>query len=73
MHYKTDEKIKDAASKMIASWDPSYLFVVTPAGFFIDSSRTIVDRDGKIEPLGIDHVSMELQERYTKLLNTFIE
>ena len=73
MHYKTDEKVKDAASKMIASWDPSYLFVVTPEGFYIDSSRTIVDRDGKIEPLGVEHVSVELQERYTKLLNTFID
>lgn len=73
MHNMTREKVLDAASKMINSWDPSFLFIVTPKSFYFESVRSIVEREGQIEPFGYDAVPRELQDKYLKLLNTFIE
>lgn len=72
MHVMTRDKVLEAAQKMINSWDPSYLFVVTPNCFFFESVRSIVEKEGQIEPFGYDAVSRDLQDKYLKLLNTFL-
>jgi hypothetical protein len=73
MHNMTREKVLVAANKMINSWDPSYLFVVTPHSFFFESVRSVVEKEGEIEAFGYDAVSKNLQDEYLKLLNTFID
>ena len=73
MHTMTREKVLDAAERMINSWDPSYLFIVTPHSFYFESVRSIVEKEGHIEPFGYDAVTKELQDEYLTLLNSFIE
>lgn len=73
MHNITREKVLMCAEKMINSWDPSYLFIVTPHSFYFESVRSIVEKKGQIEAFGYDAVSKELQDEYLKLLNTFID
>lgn len=73
MHTMTREKVLTAAEKMINSWDPSYLFIVTPHSFYFESVRSIVEKGGHIEPFGYDAVAKDLQDQYLELLNSFIE
>ncbi len=72
MRDKSDRKVLEAAQKMLSSWDPSYLFIATPEGFFMDAARTIITNNGKIETLKSETISKDLQENYLKLLNSFI-
>lgn len=72
MHNMTRDYVYLAAKKMLASWDPSYLFLVTPSCFYFESAETIVRNNGKIEPLGFNEINAELQDKYLKLLNDFI-
>lgn len=73
MYNMTTAKVLSAAEKMINSWDPSYLFIVTPTGFYFESVRSIVDKEGQIESFGYDAVARDLQDEYINLLNTFIK
>ena len=72
MHNITREKVYTAADRMINSWDPSYLFIVTPHSFYFESVRSIVEKKGQIEAFGYDAVPKELQDKYLVLLNSFI-
>lgn len=73
MHNVERRYVKEAAEKMIMSWDPSYLFIVSPKNFFFESASQIVKNEGKIEPLGFDTINRELQDKYLELLNKFIQ
>lgn len=68
----TKNKVLIAAKKMINSWNPSYLFIVTPEGFYFESVKSIVDKKGDIEEFGYDSVNDKLQKQYLELLNTFL-
>jgi hypothetical protein len=59
------------AKRMHESWKPSYLFLATPKGFFMDSVSSIVEKNGRISPLGFEKMSEKLQAKYTALLNEF--
>lgn len=61
------------AKRMMKAWNPSCLFVVTHDGFYFDDIRTIVEKDGEINPLMHPFISEEMKERYLKLLNDFEE
>jgi hypothetical protein len=67
-----DEDIRDCAEKMLKSWNPSHLFVATPDGFYFDAAKTVVENNGKISPLPIKEISMELQDSYLEQLRGFI-
>ncbi len=64
--------ILEAATKMYASWKPSYLFLATPNGFFFDSGQKIVESKGVINPLSHPNIPQELQDKYISLLNELI-
>lgn len=64
--------ILDAAKRMFESWKPSYLFLATPKGFFMDRASNIIKNKGDIKPLGFEKISKQLQTKYIKLLNEFI-
>ena len=72
MTNKTSAKVKQAASRMIKSWDPSYLFIATPKGFFFDPAEKIIKEKGKISPLNHKNFSNALQKKYVDLMNEFI-
>lgn len=67
-----EEYVKDAAEKMIASWNPSYLFIVSPDRFYFESAESVVRNGGKIESLGSETIEAGLQKKYLDLLNNFI-
>lgn len=66
------EDIKDCAQKMISSWNPSHLFVATPDGFYFDSATKVIENNGKISPLSVNKIPMDLQQDYLKELRGFI-
>jgi hypothetical protein len=60
------------AQRMFDSWKPSYLFLATPNGFFFDKASMIVEHEGAVNRLSHPDIPIELQEKYTRLLNEFI-
>jgi len=70
--YPTKEWILHDAQRIYESWKPSYLFIATPDGFYLDKARTIINNAGTISPLNHPNIPKTLQDRYTKLLNEFI-
>jgi hypothetical protein len=67
------EWILEDAKRMYQSWKPSYLFIATPNGFFFDKASNIVKNNGEIAKLEHPRLPKELQDKYTKLLNEFID
>jgi len=65
-------EVKRTAGKMKESWNPSYLFIATPKGFYFDSVEAVIEKEGKIDPLNHPKLSQRLQDGYLKLLNEFI-
>jgi len=60
------------AQRMYESWKPSYLFLATPVGFFLNKAEHIVERKGVMDRLNDPQIPNELQEKYISLLNQFI-
>lgn len=67
------EDIKKCAEKMHASWNPSYLFLATLDGFFFDEVSTIIDNNGRINPLVHARIPEEAQKKYLSILRDFEE
>ena len=72
MHAKTKGKVLRAAENMIASWNPSSLFIATPEGFYFDHADRVIAQCGQIKPLHHRDLPQELQQRYLQLLNDFM-
>lgn len=70
MNPKTEWILRDA-DRIYQSWKPSYLFLVTPEGFYFDKASDIVEKQ-KITKLEEEVIPKELQDKYIKLLNEFI-
>ena len=68
---RSNSGLKKDAEKMLNSWNPSYLFIASPDGFFFDSAERIIEQGGNIDPLNHPHLSPEIQQKYLKLLNEF--
>lgn len=60
-----------AASRMSQSWNPSYLFIATLDGFFMDEIANIIKNNGEITRLNHPKISSELQDDYLKILVRF--
>jgi len=71
MRPKAEWILRDA-KRMIESWKPAYLFLVTPNGFFFDKASTIFEKGGEISPLDHSKISKDIQDKYLKLVNEFI-
>jgi hypothetical protein len=71
-HKLNPSEIFTTTSRMLESWKPSYLFIATPDGFYFGKVSDIVEKKGKIPQFSHSQISSALQERYLKLLNTFI-
>jgi len=52
-------------------WNPSWLFVASPAGFFFEPCHTVVNNDGNIHKLAETWVKKQDQQDYLKMLNQF--
>lgn len=60
-----------AATRMSQSWNPSYLFIATLDGFFLDEIDTIIKNKGKIAPLSYPQIDINMQNDYLKILRNF--
>ena len=63
------EKIQDIAGKQKMRWNPSWIFLSTPDGFYFDSCTNIIEHQGDMKKLGF--IGKDSQEKYLKLLNRF--
>ena len=69
--HRHDAEIKEIAQNTLRVWNPSWLFIASPDGFFFEPCNTIVRNEGKIGPLYDKWVSKNLITRYLELLNDF--
>ena len=65
------EYVLKAATRMHASWNPSYLFIATQEGFYFGEINKIIENEGKIAELKHPFISQELQDKYLKILIDF--
>jgi hypothetical protein len=67
---RIDKKyIERIAKKQNERWNPSYIFLATPEGFYYDSCTSIINNHGEIARLVF--VRKELQDKYLELLKLF--
>jgi len=64
------DQIKKYADKLLKRWDPSWLFIANPQGFYFSPCSTI-SKDRKISRLSENWVTNGRQAEYLKLLNEF--
>ncbi len=71
------EKIKEIAEKTVKRFDPSWLFVASPNGFYLESCNKIIENNGEMwllsdkENSKYPHIKKDLQKKYLNLLNEF--
>jgi hypothetical protein len=63
--------IEQIAAKTLKTWDPSWLFVASPDGFFFGPCRSVLRDGGQISPLSDNWVSKGLKAKYLELLRDF--
>lgn len=64
----TPQMLLSIAKEVSVQWPKMYLCLVTPMGFFFDSCKDIIDREGDILLIDENIISAELQEKYLKIL-----
>jgi hypothetical protein len=62
--------LREYAEKLLTRWNPSWLFVATPEGFFCAPCSSI-GKEGGISKLSSSWVDINHQVEYLKLLNEF--
>lgn len=60
-----------SAVRMSQSWNPSYLFIATLDGFYMDEIAEIIKNEGKINKLNNFNISADLQADYLQILKKF--
>jgi len=70
--HRYPEDLKQIAQDTLKIWNPCWLFVASPDGFFFEPCNTVSNNDGHIGPLVnekfVDHA---VRDEYLKLLNQF--
>lgn len=64
-------ELKEIVDNTLERWNPSWLFVASPDGFFFEPCNTVSNNGGTIGPLYDKWVAQLLQDEYLKLLNKF--
>lgn len=70
-HTLSSEYTLKAAIRMSQSWNPSYLFVATLDGFYLDEITNIIKNSGKIALLSSPYINTDLQNDYLQILKNF--
>jgi len=63
--------IREIAENLLKNWNPSWLFVATPNGFYFEPCNKILNNNGEIKSLYETWIDFETQKEYLKLLNEF--
>ncbi len=65
------EDLKKIVEETLKVWNPSWLFVASPEGFFFAPCNTVLNKNGKIYSLSENWVKKSVQKEYLNLLNEF--
>ncbi len=69
---RNPRELKKICENTLQIWNPSWLFVASPDGFFFEPCNDVVNKnDGQIGPLYDKWVKNDVQSEYLKLLNQF--
>ena len=69
---RDNKELKLAVQDTLKIWNPCWLFVASPDGFFFEPCNTVLNNDGYIGPLVNEKfVEPKTREEYLKLLNQF--
>lgn len=63
--------LKRIAQNTLKTWNPSWLFVASPEGFFFAPTSSVVKNDGEINRLSSNWVDKKTQEQYLQVLRKF--
>ena len=66
-----ETEVLATAQRMHKSWNPSYLFIATKAGFYFDEISDIIANAGAIRRLTENNVSYETQQNYLSIIHEF--
>jgi len=66
------ENFKEIAEDVKKNNPNSWLFVVSPSGFYFSICSDVIKNDGKIDNLSETWVNKKLQDQYLELLNEFV-
>ncbi|MFA6136315.1 MAG: hypothetical protein WC705_03095 [Candidatus Paceibacterota bacterium] len=69
--HKQSGDLKRISQDVLEFWNPCWLFIASPDGFFFEPCHTVVNNSGKIKALYSTWVSDNTQKEYLKLLNEF--
>ena len=67
------KEVLETSERMHLSWNPSYIFLANPQGFYFGEVRDIIERKGHILPLEHPLIPKETQENFLKNLKDFEE
>ncbi|MBU0486826.1 MAG: hypothetical protein KKA07_02940 [Bacteroidetes bacterium] len=70
-HYPSKKDNLKLARALLKRWNPAYLFVASPEGFFFGPCNTIVTNKGEIGSLFTKWASQKDQNEYLQLLKEF--
>jgi len=70
-HHRDPQNLKEIAADTLRIWNPSWLFVASPDGFFFEPCNTVVNNNGVVGPLYPKWVDSQTQAEYLKLLCEF--
>ena len=68
---RDSKKIKEIVDQTLKIWNPSWLFVASPDGFFFEPCNDISMKNGEIGQLYPKWVELNMQAEYLKILKQF--
>ena len=69
--HRNESDLKQIVEETLKRWNPSWLFIASPDGFYFAPCNAINNNDGDIYPLSSNWVEQHIQNEYLKLLNEF--
>jgi hypothetical protein len=72
--YRTNinpQELKEFAEQSLKTWNPLWLFIASPKGFFFSPCSYVIKGEGNISPIQEKWVSNEMQKAFLEVLNYF--
>ncbi len=70
--HRHPDNLKEICEDTLKVWNPCWLFVASPDGFFFEPCNSVLNNNGHIGPLVNEKfVEPQIRDEYLKLLNEF--
>lgn len=70
---RNPEELKKIAEENLKTWNPSWLFIASPDGFFFEPCNSVLVKNGEMDRLYSKWVSEENQEKFNALTKIFLK